>query len=755
MADLVTNRAPGVAAEAPPREAGKSTSPGGSDANEASRAEDLPRPFGRYELRALLGRGGMGVVYQAHDPHLDRLVALKIPRPFGDDAAVWRERFQAEARAAATLHHPNICPVFEVGEVGPQPYLTMAYIEGETLAARLGRACPPSVSEAVALVRDLARAMAEAHERGIVHRDLKPANVMLDRRGQPVIMDFGLALRTAATDDLRLTLSGVALGTPSYMPPEQAGGDHEAIGPPADVYALGVILFELLTGRVPFRGATFGKLLAQIERDAPASPSSLNPAVDPVLDALILKALEKAPESRFATAGALADALDRYVQGERDPVQPRGSATVDRTAGTTATYTPEGWRARLPGKSAKPATRRPRRHAVAAGVLGFGLLAVLGVLIYVKTDYGDLVIELSDPTAQVDVKVDGQEVTLDPEGDPIRIRAGADQKLEVSGPGFETTGVRFDLKRGGRAVVQVRLKPRAEVARRPPRQPTAPTLRKPVDFPKQATLAEFPGWQILMDATKDEMQRWLDDREREKHSVTWLDAGQVGDRPVFAAVAALDDRESGWRAFLDLAGDEINDVRLLAERLELDAYRLTSLSGYADHDDIMGLALFRRPRPGETNLGSVGIVAIKDVRQILARGRQEGLVARLLRPFPIDDGRFPCALFAVSLFKSQELHGIDLNEDELIDQLEKYRSDGYRPVSVVAYADQGEQRFSATFRENPSKSAWAVEREMTAADLTAKAAELAADGLIPASVTICPWDGAVRYTAVWVMKAGE
>jgi len=167
----------------------------------------------------------MGAVYLAHDPHLDRLVALKIPRPREDDLLVWWKRFQNEARAAATLLHPNICPVFEVGEVAARPYLTMAYIEGETLAARLRRVVPPPIPEALALVRAVAGALA-----GIVHRDLKPANVMIDRRGRPVVMDFGLALWTGATDESRLTKSGVAMGTPSYMPPEQASGDQDAVG---------------------------------------------------------------------------------------------------------------------------------------------------------------------------------------------------------------------------------------------------------------------------------------------------------------------------------------------------------------------------------------------------------------------------------------------------------------------------------------------------------------------------------------------
>src|SRR5262249_28313774 len=146
----------------------------------------FPRPFGRYELRALLGRGGMGAVYLAHDPQLDRLVALKIPRPLGDEASGWRQRFQGEARAAATLQHPNICAVFEVGAVDSHPYLTMAYIEGERLAARLKKTKSMLIRAAVALVRTLAGAVNEAHERGVIHRDLKPGNVMIDRRGQPI-----------------------------------------------------------------------------------------------------------------------------------------------------------------------------------------------------------------------------------------------------------------------------------------------------------------------------------------------------------------------------------------------------------------------------------------------------------------------------------------------------------------------------------------------------------------------------------------
>lgn len=352
------------------------TTPVGTPAAQSDKDEPFPRQFGRYELRALLGRGGMGSVYLAHDPQLERLVALKIPRSFDSDPRAWRGRFFAEARTAATLQHPNICPVFEVGEADAQPYLTMAYVEGRTLAVHLRESGPLPVPDAIGLVRTMAHAMAEAHDRGIVHRDLKPANVIIDRRGHPIVMDFGLALRPAATDDLRLTLSGVAMGTPAYMPPEQAGGDHDAIGPPADVYSLGVILYELLTGRVPFEGRTFGKLLAQIERDPPPLPSSLNAAINESLENIILKALAKVPKDRFPTAGAFAEALDAIgsanvpdgmLRRPWDDAKRRVSFPAAEDA-TWSIITPRG--------------KTPRALSLRI-VVGAALLGLVGVLLFI------------------------------------------------------------------------------------------------------------------------------------------------------------------------------------------------------------------------------------------------------------------------------------------------------------------------------------------------------------------------------------
>ncbi len=203
---------------------------------------ELAGQFGRYRIDRLLGRGGMGSVYLAHDTQLDRPVALKVPHFTPEDGPEILERFYREARAAATLAHPNICPVYDVGEVGGVPYLTMAYVEGKPLAAFLKDGKPVLAAQAAAVVRKLALALQEAHARGVLHRDLKPANVMINARKEPVIMDFGLA-RRVNKEEVRLTRKGAVLGTPAYMSPEQVGGDPDAVGPRSDVYSLGVILY--------------------------------------------------------------------------------------------------------------------------------------------------------------------------------------------------------------------------------------------------------------------------------------------------------------------------------------------------------------------------------------------------------------------------------------------------------------------------------------------------------------------------------
>jgi class 3 adenylate cyclase/predicted Ser/Thr protein kinase/Tfp pilus assembly protein PilF len=272
----------------------------------------LPERIGRYQILGLLGRGGMGSVYLAHDSQFGRRVALKVPHVrAGDEAAL--ERFYREARSAGRLQHPHIIPVYEVGEVDGVHLMTMAYIDGQPLSALVADYARRPPRDAADLVRTLALALQEAHGQGVIHRDLKPQNIMINRRGEPMIMDFGLA-REIKTDSTSHTLPGTVMGTPAYMPPEQARGDVTAIGPGSDIYSLGVILYELLTGRPPFEGNLMD-VLAQHLRDAPPPPSEFRHELCGSIDAVCLKALAKEPSRRFLTMTEFAHALDGFLTG--------------------------------------------------------------------------------------------------------------------------------------------------------------------------------------------------------------------------------------------------------------------------------------------------------------------------------------------------------------------------------------------------------------------------------------------------------
>ena len=272
----------------------------------------VPPQFPGYEVREVLGRGGMGVVYRAWDRRLNRPVALKMLLAGAYARPEELERFRREAEAEAGLRHPNIVQVYDVGDLDGRPYFTMEFVEGGSLAQRLA-GTPLPAGEAAALLATLAEAVQAAHDGGIVHRDLKPANVLLTADGTPKVTDFGLARRLDG--GAGLTQSGAALGTPSYMAPEQARGRTDAVGPAADVYALGAILYETLTGRPPFRAETAAETLRQVIEDEPVPPSRSNAEVPRDLETICLKCLQQ------GAAGALPE---RGGAGGGPPPVPAG-----------------------------------------------------------------------------------------------------------------------------------------------------------------------------------------------------------------------------------------------------------------------------------------------------------------------------------------------------------------------------------------------------------------------------------------------
>lgn len=301
-------------------------SPSGGHANDYPGPGSTLRYFGDYELHEEIARGGMGVVYRARQVRLNRHVALKMIRAGKFSSSTEIQRLRVEAEAAAQLDHPAIVPVFEVGEHEGLHYFTMAFVDGEPLSAKL-IAGPIPAQSAAKLMQTVCEAVAYAHEKGVIHRDLKPGNILIDQVGHPRVSDFGLAKQIESDSDL--TTTGQILGTPSYMPPEQAEGNLNEAGPACDVYSLGAVLYATLTGRPPFQAATSIETLRQVIDQQPVAPRHLNPSIPRDLETICLKCLEKKPAQRYSTAAEMAKDLKRYLDGH--PITARPVSTLERS----------------------------------------------------------------------------------------------------------------------------------------------------------------------------------------------------------------------------------------------------------------------------------------------------------------------------------------------------------------------------------------------------------------------------------------
>jgi eukaryotic-like serine/threonine-protein kinase len=444
----------------------------------------LPAELGRYRLLRLLGRGGMGAVYLAQDSQLGRQVALKVPFFDAAESPHRAERFVREARSAAILHHPNICTVFDAGQIDGRPFITMAHLAGTPLDREIDPQAPMPQRRAAEIVRKIALALEHAHSQGIVHRDLKPANVMLAADGEPVVMDFGLAKRVLDVDpsEGKLTRDGGILGTPSYMAPEQVKGESAAIGPATDVYALGVMLFEMLTGRTPYTGA-MGVVMGQILA-APVPPvKEFRPDVDARLDAICRKALAKKPADRFPSMTAFSDVLGYYLQAPSSPPPPLPVPPTVAVAKAPALVVERTPFEDLDDASPPlPASKKAKWGRVVAVALALALLATLGgwlalVVLRVETPNGTLVVEMDDKEVEARIK-NGKLILSGPDGkdrytltanDRSKELEASPYKIRVEGAdGLVLDTPEFTIKKGQQVTVRVTLEQKAVVKKDKP-----------------------------------------------------------------------------------------------------------------------------------------------------------------------------------------------------------------------------------------------------------------------------------------------
>lgn len=390
------------------------------------------KQFGRFEIKSKLGEGAFGTVYRARDPQLDRDVAVKVPRFGGQRSREDRERFLREARAAGSLHHAHICPVHEVGTVDGCDYIVLAFIDGKPLSKILQTQAKLSDRQLIAVIRKLALALQEAHEKGIIHRDLKPANIMINRKGEPVIMDFGLARRDHS-GDAQISHSGQIMGTPAYMSPEQARGDGKAVSAATDIYSLGIVLYELICGRRPFEG-TVTEVIGKILHVDPPPPSQFRADVDPRLQAICLQAIAKKPTDRFASMKEFAAALIGYVRalptGERPAAVPsidsEKEPQTNQFAGLLAAISSE-----VESKVERAVRRveRPARVPWWTYLIGSGLIGaivLLGIFFFIKKDTVTVIVNIPIDTRDPSLTflLDGEPVPAEMFAVPVELKPG-------------------------------------------------------------------------------------------------------------------------------------------------------------------------------------------------------------------------------------------------------------------------------------------------------------------------------------------
>lgn len=432
---------------------------------------DLPEVFGRYRVQKKLGSGAMGAVYLADDTLLDRRVALKTPTFENDQEGELLRRFYREARAVANLKHPNLCAVYDVGEIDGRHYISMEFVRGKKLQDYIKPDKPMAEKQVMAVIRKIALAMHEAHSHGVIHRDLKPDNIMVNEKGEPVVMDFGLVYKSESKNSTRITQRGMLVGSPAYMSKEQVEGDPEKLTAATDQYSLGVILYQLLTAKLPFEGGIHGVLAAILTKD-PTPPSQLRSDVNPHLEAICLKMMAKEAKDRYPSMKAVADVILEVSKGTSRAagfvVVPEPAAQ-SLTDGLTATFAgaslaePQS----LPALKVNDSLIKSRiRRATQKGSNGLlyscvaaGIFLLLSVIFWIRS--GQALVKVEVLAEGYEVTFNEAEITITDGTRETKVLPG-NHTLHIKsiGPGDGGTVEEFDteeliLKKGGKAVLIV------------------------------------------------------------------------------------------------------------------------------------------------------------------------------------------------------------------------------------------------------------------------------------------------------------
>jgi serine/threonine protein kinase len=704
--------------------------------------------LGHYQVRKVQGAGGMGVVFQAFDPQLDRLVALKAMLPALAASPSAKQRFLREAKAAAALKHDHIVTIYQVGEDRGTPFLAMEFLEGESLETRLKRENRLPVSQLLRIGRETAEALAAAHERGLIHRDVKPDNIWLEaisgqrsapsRNDDPLtaencplkvfrvkILDFGLA--RSAADDTHLTQQGAILGTPAYMAPEQVGG--RAVDARSDLFSLGCLLYRMATGELPFKGADAIAMLMAVSTETPRPPQEVNSDLPPSVCALIVRLLAKNPDDRPPSAAAVVAALEAL---ERDPLRSRMITAPS------------------PAMARRRSSRRLRFTGAAAALMVlFGVGAWLFGLTIIRyaANEGQLVIVIDDPKVRAAVDATGVDIHDQARERHYRIRPGrrdlktGEYVLEVTEEGGAHLFTKqFTITRGGTTSVKITFEPRAEGLEGKAVSWTDPA--KEVFADKVRALEHVLDFKDLAGATAAEFDAWLA-ALGPQFRLSLANARNGAGTTLFNAVAVREKHPRLFRLYKDLTHDEhVLNVR----RINFDNF--SSFIGacqYAQDDQLRSLQFFT----DDCTTTWACWDGLTQIRENIEDKRTHGY-----RPIYLDATRLGDQQRYHSIQAVEKSHKwrafLNLSGEELLSAVQLYAKDNWRPDVLAAHGNGQQTRFMFVMVANTNAVDWFFRMDMSVKEYRDQSAAQKRRGLFPLALTSYGDGDKVRYAAIWV-----